>query len=70
MKDLKALQKQNKVLYSMSRKDIFYQEIKKIRNIRAKTMYESFSIISSISYDPGSYLFSDSEWDIEETVRS
>ena len=61
-KDLKYLQKQNKMLYRISKKSGLRREIKKIKKIREKASKKT-SISSSEDWDSESSLARDSSWD-------
>ena len=60
-KELKALKKQNKMLYSIAKKSSSPREIKKIKKIRAEAIKETNS--SSEDWDYDSSLSSDIKWD-------
>ena len=64
-KDLKALRKQDKMLYIIAKKSGLHLELKNIKNIRAKTPKKRYDSSSDESY-PKSSLSIDSDWDKEK----
>ena len=61
---MKALKKQNKMLFSMAKRSVSWCELKNNKKICTKASKKhDYSIIDSSSSDCDTYLSSDNEWD-------